>query len=335
MPSLVKDPEEIEILVARYLNGECSESELNELLIWAVQSKQHQKDLFDIKDIWDASLPVKQNTQNQLVYFYKSRYEKSKRAYLLLLRGAASIAALLLIGLLIRVTIYSNDPVYPANLQVFTVPLGSRSSLLLPDGTEVNLNSGSKLTYSDNFSKENRIVSLTGEAFFHVKSDSEHPFTVQTNDFDIRVNGTQFNLCSYQEDRFSTATLSEGKINLKLNNSDCTQDVKPGDKFVLDRKSNNFTLNAADVRQETAWKDGEFIFKNISFPDLIKRLERWYDVKLIVNDPRLIKYNYSGRFKNQETIWQVLDALKLTSPIDYQKTTFREFQLRYKARLIN
>ncbi len=331
----MKDPELTENLVARFLNGECSESELNELLAWAMQSNQHQKDLLDIKDIWDASLPDKQNTQNQLLYFYKSRYEKSTRAYLLFLRSVASIAALLLIGLLIRLTIYSNDPVNPANLQVFTVPLGSRSNVLLSDGTEVNLNSGSKLSYSNNFSKENRIVSLTGEAFFHVKSDSEHPFTVQTNDFDIRVNGTQFNVCSYREDIFSTATLSEGKINLKLNHSDRTQDVKPGEKFILDRKSKNFTLNTADVRQETAWKDGEFIFKNISFPDLIKRLERWYDVKLVVDDPRLIKYNYSGRFKNQETIWQVLDALKLTSPIDYKKTTFREFQLSYKVKLIN
>ena len=330
----MKDKEEIENLVARYLNGECSESELNELLAWALQSKEHQKDLFDIKDIWDASLPVNQNTQNQLLYFYKSRYEKSKRVILLFLRSAASIAALLLIGLLIRVSIHSNDPV-PANRQAFNVPLGSRSNVLLPDGTEVNLNSGSTLTYYDNFSKGNRVVSLTGEAFFHVKSDSEHPFTVQTNDFDIRVNGTQFNVCSYREDGFSSATLSEGKINLKLNNSDRTQDVKPGEKFILDRRSSNFTLSAADVRQETAWKDGEFIFKNISFPDLIKRLERWYDVKLVVNDPRLIKYNYSGRFKNQETIWQVLEALKLTSPIDYKKTTFREFQLNYKTRLIN
>ena len=331
----MKDPEVIENLVARFLNGECSESELNELLTWAVQSNQHQKDLFDIKDIWDASLPVKHNAQNQLLYFYKSRYEKSKRVLLLFLRGAASIAALLLIGFLISVTIHSNDPVNQANMQVFNVPLGSRSNVLLPDGTEVNLNSGSTLTYYDNFSKGNRIVSLTGEAFFHVKPDSGHPFTVQTNDFDILVSGTQFNVCSYREDRFSTATLSEGKINLKLNNSDRTQDVKPGEKFILDRTSRNFTLNAADVLQETAWKDGEFIFKNISFPDLIKRLERWYDVKLVVNDPRLIKYNYSGRFKNQETIWQVLEALKLTSPIDYNKTTFREFQLSYKTRLIN
>jgi ferric-dicitrate binding protein FerR (iron transport regulator) len=331
----MKDPEEIENLVARYLNGECSESELAELQAWAIQSNQHKKDLLDIKDIWDASLPVKKDAQNQLLQFYKSQYKKSKRANLLFLRSIVSFAALLLIGLLISGIIFSSNHANSANLQVFTVPLGSRSSVLLPDGTEVNLNSGSKLSYSGNFSMSNRIVSLTGEAFFQVKADARHPFTVQTNDFDIRVTGTKFNVCSYSEDLFSSTTLSEGNISLKVHKSQNVKDIKPGEKFILDRKSNNFSLAAADVTQETAWKDGEFIFKNISFPELIKRLERWYDVKLVVNDPRLTNYNYSGRFKNQETIWQVLDALKLTSPIDYQKTTFREFQLKYKTKLIN
>jgi ferric-dicitrate binding protein FerR (iron transport regulator) len=89
-------------------------------------------------------------------------------------------------------------------------------------------------------------------------------------------------------------------------------------------------LGSADVESEIAWKDGEFIFRNIPFPELVKRLERWYDVKLNYTDEGLQKYTYTGRFKNQETIWQVLDALKLTSPIDYRKNTFREFELIYK-----
>ena len=120
-----------------------------------------------------------------------------------------------------------------------------------------------------------------------------------------------------------------------MNHSKIVLDVKPGEKLILDRKTNKFSLIAADVRQEIAWKDGEFIFKNISFPDLITRLERWYDVKLALSDAGLLKYNYSGRFKNQETIWQVLDALRLTSPLDYEKTTFREFRINYKAKQIN
>ena len=86
-----------------------------------------------------------------------------------------------------------------------------------------------------------------------------------------------------------------------------------------------------DVEMETAWKAGEFIFKEIAFADLVVKLERWYDVKLEpATTNGLILTKYTGRFKNQETIWQVLDALKLNSPIDYKKEGIGEFNLKYK-----
>jgi len=106
--------------------------------------------------------------------------------------------------------------------------------------------------------------------------------------------------------------------------------VAPGEKFQIDRETKKFSFSDADVESEIAWKDGEFIFRKIPFPDLVQRLERCYDVKLICSGSELQNYAFTGRFKNQETIWQVLDALKLTSPIDYQKTTFREFKIIYK-----
>jgi ferric-dicitrate binding protein FerR (iron transport regulator) len=215
--------------------------------------------------------------------------------------------------------------------QVVTVPLGSRSKVTLADGTEINLNSGSELSYATSFSSQNRSVTLSGEAYFQVKSDANHPFLVKTKNFDIRVTGTRFNVCAYGEDVLGSATLAEGKVNLQLNKFNQEFVLKPGEKFILDGISQTFSMVKADVEQETAWKNGEFIFKSIRFPDLTKRLERWYDVKLTCSDKRLMNYTYSGRFKNQETIWQVLDALRLTSPIDYHRTSFREFEIIYKS----
>jgi ferric-dicitrate binding protein FerR (iron transport regulator) len=273
---------------------------------------------------------VKDHSDEQLVLFYKEQYERSKKSRIVLLRRAIAIAAILLIGMVITVLIPHTTSRQPETLQVFSVPLGSRSKVLLADGTEINLNAGSELSYSSNFSSKNRSVTLTGEAFFHIKSDSEHPFIVKTKDFDIQVTGTEFNVCSYNEDAFSTTTLAEGKINLKFSTSGQLIDVKPGEKFLLNRETHKYSLQPVDVIQDIAWKDGEFIFKNIPFPELVQRLERWYDVKLIVSDDKLTNFSYSGRFKNQETIWQVLGALKLTSPIDYKKTTFREFEIKYK-----
>ncbi len=216
------------------------------------------------------------------------------------------------------------------SFQVFSVPLGSRSKVLLADGTEVSLNSGSELKYSSNFSAGNRVVQLTGEGFFEVKSDKEHPFLVKTSDFDVKVTGTRFNVCAYPENKNLSAALVEGKIELKMNGTNQSFEINPGDKFELDRKTRKYTLENAVIESEIAWKDGEFIFRKIPFPDLVQRLERWYDVKLNYSGAELQNYTFTGRFKNQETIWQVLDALKLTSPIDYRKTTFREFEIIYK-----
>ena len=80
-----------------------------------------------------------------------------------------------------------------------------------------------------------------------------------------------------------------------------------------------------DLGTEVAWKDGKLSFKEVGFPELVRRLERWYDVELTYDSSELDKMVYNGSFKNQETIWQVLDALKLTSPVDYRKKNHKIF----------
>lgn len=325
-----KDHNNIENLMVRYFNHECSEDESGELLTWVNQSGQNKNNFIVLKDIWDSSRKIPDCTENQLVNFYKNRFLKSGNSKMVFMRRAIAFAAVLVVALVIAILVprTSNKPI--DGLQVFTVPLGSRSKVLLADGTEVNLNSGSELSYSNSFSSKNRSVNLTGEAFFKVKADIKHPFIVKTKNFDIKVTGTQFNVCSYSEDILTTTTLAEGKIELQIHNSDKVYEVKPGAKFSFDSNAREYSLAAADVEQEIAWKNGEFIFKKIKFLDLTRRLERWYDVKLTCSDEQLTSYTYSGRFKNQETIWQVLDALKLTSPIVYKRKSFREFKISYK-----
>jgi ferric-dicitrate binding protein FerR (iron transport regulator) len=325
-----KDYNNIENLMVRYFNLECSEDESRELLTWVNQSEQNKSDFIALKDIWDSSRKISDRTEDRLVQFYKTQYLKSRTTRLLFVRRAVAVAAVLVLALVINILVPLISDHTKDGYQVVNVPLGSRSKVTLADGTEVNLNSGSELKYSNSFSGQNRSVTLTGEAFFHVVTDAKHPFVVKTKNFDIEVSGTRFNVCTYSEDILTTATLAEGKINLQVHNTSKAFDIRPGEKFTFDGNAREYSLAEADIEQETAWKNGEFIFKKIKFPDLIKRLERWYDVKLTFSDERLASYTYSGRFKNQETIWQVLDALKLTSPIDYKRKSFREFEISCK-----
>ncbi|MBV5315416.1 MAG: DUF4974 domain-containing protein [Prolixibacteraceae bacterium] len=326
----MKEKDYIESLIARYLNGICLPEEQQELKLWIEESPENRNEYLSIKDIWDSSRSQADRAEGQLVIFYKNQLEKTKKARILWVRYSSAVAAIFAIGLVISLLIPQEKSSRHQNMQVFSVPLGSRSKVLLADGTLVNLNSGSELKYSSDFSDNNRVVSLSGEAFFQVKSDSLYPFVVKTANFDVKVSGTKFNVCTYDENSYSSTTLAEGKIELKIEGSNQNFVIKPGEKFELDRKTRKYSLESADIESEIAWKDGEFIFRNIPFPELVKRLERWYDVKLNYSDKGLQSYAYTGRFKNQETIWQVLDALRLTSPIDYRKMTFREFTLIYK-----
>lgn len=326
----MKDAAYIENLIARSLNGNFTPEEYQELKTWIDESHENKKEYLALKDSWDLARQPKATTEDQLATFYKNQYEKAKKSRILWVRYSTAVAAALLVGLVISVLIPFQEKKQAETLQVFSVPLGSRSKVTLADGTMVSLNSGSELKYSSGFSAQNREVQLTGEGFFDVKSDPEHPFIVKTADFDVKVTGTRFNLCTYAENNYSSTALAEGNIEVLIGATSQKFEIKPGEKFELDRKTRKYTLASADIESEIAWKDGEFIFRNIPFPELVKRLERWYDVKLDYSDAKLMDFNYTGRFKNQETIWQVLDALKLTSPIDYRKTTFREFKLIYK-----
>lgn len=322
-------------LIPRFLNGKSSVEDEQELKDWIDESVDHKKEFLRLKDVWDCVDNQNDRTEEQLVVFYKRQLEKTNKSRSLWIRYSSAIAAILIIGLIVSIAIPTNSGIESTGFQVFSVPLGSRSKVILADGTEVNLNSGSELRFTDKFSASNRVVSLSGEAYFHVKSDKDHPFVVNTSDYDIKVTGTEFNICCYSDNLNTSATLAEGKIQLQMKGSSQVFDINPNEKFTINHLSKEYSLEKADVESEIAWKDGEFIFRKIPFPDLVQRLERWYDVKLNFTDIELQKFAFTGKFKNQETIWQVLDALKLTSPIDYRKKTFREFTITYKPLKIN
>jgi transmembrane sensor len=319
-----------ENLISRYLNGSTSEEEKQQLLNWINASAENKNTFLEVKDSWDSSRKTKIKSDEKLLDFYNKQAASNKRIPLWQTIGA--VAAVLLIGLFLGILIPKNQDNELLSTNTFSVPLGSKSEVILPDGSKVQMNSGSKITYPSNFQQNNRNVTLSGEAFFQVHSDPIHPFTVQTKDFEITVTGTHFNVCNYNDDNLISATLVEGIIDLKFNNQSKATCIKPGEKLSFNKTENKATIVKADLEIETAWKSGEFIFKEIDFADLVVKLERWYDVKLNYSDSRFNSYKYTGRFKNQETIWQVLDALKLTSPIDYKRQGFRKFNLIYKPK---
>lgn len=320
--------EDKEQLISRFLNGVCNSKERIQLLEWINQSEENKNHYLSIKDTWDASLNRLDSTDKELLNFYKNQAGRNSNSQksLQLWRWSAGLAAILAIGLVFKILF--NQPISTvSNLVTYSVPLGSKSQLILADGTVVDLNSGSTLQYSDGFNSEFREVTLSGEAYFDVSSDESNPFIVKTTDFNITVTGTQFNVCSYSSDDFSSASLLEGKITLSASNIEPLE-LNAGEKIELNREAKTLCYVSLDPEAEIAWKKEEFVFNKITFPNLVKKLERWFDVKINYDNNEMDSLSYTGNFKNQETIWQVLDALKLTTPIDYKRKNFREFDIK-------
>ncbi|PQJ74608.1 FecR family protein [Polaribacter gangjinensis] len=203
------------------------------------------------------------------------------------------------------------------------VPYGKRFAVVLSDGTKVTLNAGTSLKYPVRFLKgQNRQVFIeSGEAYFDVTKDENHPFIVQNNNVNVRVLGTQFNVSAYPEDATISTVLVEGAVNLYA--TDVAYDVtkatllKPGFKADWNSKLQKATIEKADIEIHTAWINGKIILKHMKFNSIIKKLERHYNVEITNNDSDLGEEFITATF-DTETIDQVFDVINEIHPINYQ-----------------
>ncbi|MBB6239825.1 ferric-dicitrate binding protein FerR (iron transport regulator) [Pedobacter sp. AK013] len=196
-------------------------------------------------------------------------------------------------------------------------------TIVLADGSTVKMNSGSSLRYPDHFSGDTRNVYLSGEAFFDVKKDPEHPFIVHTEQLAVKVLGTAFDVKAYQDDTFTETTLIRGKVSITIKNKVAqTFILKPNDKFTLaDGKASmsqlsHFNGTGTNRIVETAWTNHELIFKNNSFDEVAKLFERWYGIKIAFKEPELKAVRFTGHV-DKETLPEALDVLKLIENFNY------------------
>ena len=246
-------------------------------------------------------------------------------------------ASLILVFLLINNTGKHNAGGSAVN--VISTRYGSKSKVQLPDGTQVWLNADSKLTYSKEFGNRAREVSLSGEAFFDVVKDADHPFVIHANGFEIKVLGTAFNVRSYQSEKTAEATLIRGSIEVTLNSSpEHKVLLKPSDRIIVENKpeansapavaredsaNTIYWLGKVDVKEkgnislETVYKKNSLSFKNETLENVAGRIEHWFNVKVAIDDEELKKVTYSCDFKD-ESLRQVMEALHLTGRFQYQ-----------------
>lgn len=195
------------------------------------------------------------------------------------------------------------------------VPRGGECALVLDDGTKVWVNSESRLRYPLSFEGEERSVYLEGEAFFDV-AKADKSFVVRNPFGEVRVLGTVFGLTAFKIDSVSYTTLVRGCVRVSNNASDSLT-IYPGEQAIASRDG-KMIKREVDVEEYVGWKDGVFIFKERRLEDIVKILERWYDIDVVFQDDELKDFRFTGYLDRYKDMNVFFKALKRTEKVDYK-----------------
>lgn len=193
-------------------------------------------------------------------------------------------------------------------MNALRVPRGGEFRLKLSDGTNVYLNSASELKYPVRFDEKERKVYLSGEAYFEVTKDSDRPFYVVTEEVQVRVYGTEFNVNTHQPGKVHTV-LVDGKVGIKKRGMTGEITMKPGELASFDRNAGTFEVKEVDVRQYVVWKDGYFTFENESLEQILNTLSLWYDVDVFFQSESAKQLVFTGYMKRYNDISEILNAI--------------------------
>lgn len=206
------------------------------------------------------------------------------------------------------------------------VPYGEQVQIVLQDGTIIQLNSGSHLWYPRSFGLFTRKVKLTGEAYFFVARESGRPFVINLSDINVKVTGTKFNVKAYSADSRITVSLEEGSVIIEDKNNN-VYPLKVGENADYNRRSGICTVNKIeDMTLHTAWRTKSLNFYRTPLNDILKTLERQYEVHFIVNDSSLLNYKFSIS-TSRINVSEILMDLEKVSKIRFALNDTNNYQV--------
>jgi transmembrane sensor len=354
-------------LIAKKLSGEASSEELTELEILLKANPELHYSMQTVADLWHHNTP---DTEDAHLAFsahaarmkelgaaiepetnHASTITSGKRRNYLL--SFFTLLFLLPAGYYLFTSSFTSFKTISrplADKSEVSTKYGSRTNLRLPDGTQVWLNSGSKLSYDKTYGNTIREVSLSGEAYFDVVKNPAHPFVIHTGSIEIKVLGTAFNVKSFPGEKNIETSLIRGSIEVTFKN-------RPSEKIILKPNEKLITANEEIIKEapktealaekikpadtkaiskqeplvlvshltyephdstviETSWMDNKLIFRSEPFEELAVKMERWYGVNIRFADEKIKPKRLNGIFEN-ESIQQALQALQLITPFTY------------------
>ena len=290
----------------KYIRGYATQAEKDEVTVWAKADKDNLKELLALRKLYDITIWKKNEGQTDVKKKYKP----------VVLYKAGAVAAVFLLLLVTNwYTYHINNRTPEIVMQTIRVPAGQRAQLTLADGTDVWLNAGSSLIFPNHFEAGKREVSLDGEAYFDVEKDTRNPFVVKTQQFDIEVLGTEFNVLAYSKSSLFEVSLLNGAVDV------CTNDkrvgLQPNEKLYL----SGDRLLKQQIRNYDylLWKNGLICFDDEPVDLVVSKLELYFDTNIVIENASFMKTKYTGKFRTKDGIEHILKVFQLKDNFIYEK----------------
>ncbi|PDP45188.1 anti-sigma factor [Tannerella forsythia] len=303
----------------RYFAGELDKTEERELLDWLNRDDEHKKTFRRIADTWAvAHIPL-------FVGRLKAdgpMLPRARRNIVMLRKRWTGVAVACIISVAIALSAFWVGKQFgnasPDMFYRTTVPAGSRSEVTLPDGSVVWVNAGSSLTYREDRHEQMRSVVLEGEAYFEVKPDRKRPFIVESGGMQVRVLGTKFNVKAYGDEETVDVVLLSGKVAVRLNErGEETYALSPDEKLTFHRETHHIEKHRVEGRDYCAWKEGRICFDEQPFTELVRTLERLYNVRIQIDSEQLKTERFSGSFLQTSSLDEILREIDMEHRYDW------------------
>lgn len=303
--------------IEKYFNEELSSTERVQFLHEVDSNETLKKQFAEYQNLY-ALLNLSPQIENRKIgkqkydRFVHQKQNRNLRKLWLSRIGYAAAILIMVVSSSLLTLWYTQDEevVFVANeMNTLYTPAGQRACLVLQDGTEVWLNAKSKLVYPAQFTGKERRVKVEGEAFFNVAKDSVKPFIVSAMDVNMKVLGTQFNVYCYPDAGYVETSLLEGSVRVFFSGKEKEGVLLKPDQQVT-AAHGKMIVKPIRLNDHFLWRDGVYAFENEPLIDILKKLELYYDVKIIVEDTSMFKDTYTGKFRQRDSLDDIFKILQ-------------------------
>ncbi len=301
-------------LLYKYLKGIASEAEKLEMLEWIEASSENRKEFMRFRRLYDSAIWSDETEKS----ISKNLQPKKRTFALRIVRDFSKIAAV--VAITVTTTLFIQKSLeYPASTisQFIEVPQGQYVNLTLSDGTKVTLNSNSKLVFPSSFNNDSRTVELDGEGYFEVAHNSRKPFYVRTQNCDVKVLGTKFNVLAYNDSEIFETLLVQGSVEVNNLKSNEKKLLVPNEKVVL--SNNKLLVSKMNNTDELLWRKGILVFENESLNDIFNKLTFYYDIHIVVKNKNLLAKTCTAKFRQKDGIDHIMRVLQKVHNFDFER----------------